>query len=273
MLSPMTQDEFQFLQKLMRDRSANVLEAGKESTTVMRLSPVLKAEGLTTIGDLVKKLRATGVGRLHTQVVESLTVHESSFFRDPPVWSALREHVLPPLVRASAGRPFRAWCGATSLGQEPWSLAITLKRWFYTGTEQFHITATDISEKALAYAMAGRYTALEASRGLSPELSQRFLKPDAGGMSVSADIRPMVQFRRLNLCQDWPDLGQFDLILMRNVLYYFDPVDRRSVLDRAARLLYPGGVLLLGAGEIATHTPRDLTPHRFGTVPALRRGC
>lgn len=80
-----TTDDYQYLQRLMRERSANVLEAGKESTTEMRLGPVIRAEGLASIADLVKKLRASNFTALHTQVVESLTVHESSFFRDPQV--------------------------------------------------------------------------------------------------------------------------------------------------------------------------------------------
>ena len=189
------------------------------------------------------------------------------------VWETLREQILPPLVRGVAGRPFRVWCAATSLGQEPWSMAIILKRWFYTGTERFEITATDISEKALAYAMNGRYTTLEATRGLTPELAQRFVKPEAGCHVVSADLRPLVSFRRLNLCADWPDLGRFDVILMRNVLYYFDVAERRGVLDRAARVLQPGGVLLMGAGEIPTHTPRDMSAVRFGGVPALKKAA
>ena len=203
--------------------------------------------------------------------MESLTVHESSFFRDPLVWETLREQILPPLVRAAAGRPFRVWCAATSLGQEPWSMAITLKRWFYTGTERFEIVATDISEKALAYAQAGRYTTLEATRGLTPELGQRFLKPDGACHVVSPDLRPMITFRRLNLCSDWPDLGRFDLVLMRNVLYYFDVSERRAVLDRAARIMLPNAALLMGSGEIPTHTPRDVSATRFGTVPALKK--
>lgn len=264
-----TSDEFAYLQRLVRDRSNNVLEPSKQSTTQMRLTPILQKEGLLSVSDLIRKLRQTAGGPLHQAVVESLMVQESSFFRDPPVWDALRELILPPRIKAAGRRTFRIWCGATAHGQEPWSVAMMLKRYLYTGEQSFEIVSTDISEKAIAYARAGRYTQLEVSRGLSLELQQRFLRPETGCYAIVNDIRPMVTFRIQNLCMDWPDLGQFDLILMRNVLYYFEAHERRSVLDRATRLLAPGGAMILGAGEIPTHTPRACQSVRFAAVPAL----
>jgi chemotaxis protein methyltransferase CheR len=264
-------EEFAYLQRLVRERSHNVLEPAKLATTQMRLAPVLQNAGLTSIGELVQKLRHAPTGPLANAVVEALMVQETSFFRDPPVWAALRELILPPRIRAAGPRPFRVWCGATAHGQEPWSIAMLLKRYLYTGEQRFEIQATDISDRALSYARTGRYTSYEVSRGLSAELQQRFLRPDGAAWSIVQDIRPMVTFRLQNLCLDWPDFGRFDLILLRNVLYYFDTNERRNVLDRAARLLAPNGVLLLGGGEIPTHTPRGCQATRFATVPALLR--
>lgn len=128
MRAAMSADEYSYLQRLVLQRTSNVLDPGTIGTTHMRLTPILAREGLATVSDLVNRLRQTPHGPLHLSVLDSLMVQESSFFRDPPVWEALRDHILPTRIRAAGRRPFRVWNGATALGQEPWSTAMLLKR-------------------------------------------------------------------------------------------------------------------------------------------------
>lgn len=268
---PLSPEDYAYLQRLLQASSGNVLGPGAQATTELRLAALARREGYANVEELVWRVRLLGTSALQQAVVEALLVHESSFFRDRPVWDALREQVLPARLRANPGQRFRAWCAAAAGGQEPWSLAMALRRWFLVDEGGAEIVATDVSERALAQARAGRYTALEVSRGLTEPLQQRFFEADDGAFVLTRDLRPLVTFRTLNLCGPWPDFGTFDLVLLRNVLFYFDAGDRREVLDRTAATLRPGGFLVLGSGEIATHTPRACRPARLGGLTALIR--
>ncbi len=152
--------------------------------------------------------------------------------------------------RRSAERSLNFWCAACATGQEPYSLAILVREdlpeldgW------KINLLATDLSRDILARAREGRFGQLEVSRGLPAALLHRYFQKHGATWQVNADIRAMVEFRELNLARPWPYLPKMDLVLLRNVMIYFDVAMKKSILGRLAEVLRPDGYLLLGSSE------------------------
>jgi chemotaxis protein methyltransferase CheR len=247
----MTAQDFEFVCRLVRDRSAIVLEPGKEYLVEGRLTPVARQLGLDTVAGLVGRLRAAPDNGLAARVVEAMATTETSFFRDHHPFATLRTAVLPELIRLRAGeRRLDVWCAACSTGQEPYSIALLLREHFPNlAGWRVSILATDLSGEALGRGREGRYTQLEVNRGLPAALLARYFRQYGTSWEMSENIRRMVEFRELNLARPWPYLPRMDLVFLRNVMIYFDAETKRSILGRVARLLRPGGYLLLGGAE------------------------
>jgi chemotaxis protein methyltransferase CheR len=250
-----TAEQFHSFAALLEKHAGIVLEAGKEYLVEARLAAVARESGFASVGALLQHLRETPLGRAHWQAIEALTTNETSFFRDEHPFTALREAILPDLItRRAATRTLNIWCGAASTGQEPYSLAMLLRDRF---PQLLHwnisFLATDLSEAVLARAREGRFNAAELGRGLPPEYRQRYFTPDGGDLRVCDDIRRMVTFRAMNLIGPWPHLPELDLVLLRNVLIYFNVETKRAILQKIQRHLRPDGCLLLGAAESTLH--------------------
>lgn len=216
---------------------------------VSRLRPLALRRG-ETLKQLVEAVRQPGA-ELRGAVVEALLTHETSFFRDAGPFDVLETVVLPKLIAARASRRrLRIWSAACSTGQEPYSLAMLLGSKF-PELEDWHveIVASDVGSAVLERARAGIFTGFEARRGLPPELCERWLVREGSGYRALAPLRRRVSFQQVNLGLPLPDLGAFDLVLLRNVLIYFDQAAKEAVLRRTASRLQPDGYLLLGGSE------------------------
>ena len=260
--------DHELLRTLVHQRTGIVLDPSREHFAEMRLGGLANEFGFDSLPDVLEALRTEEHwGALHRLVVEALAISETSWFRDPHVWAELRESVLPGLLeRRGASRTLNLWSAACATGQEPYSLAMLLHElgdrldgW------QVRLLATDFSQGILKRAGTGSYSPIEMNRGLpAAQLVRHFRKtPDA--WEVRPEVRARVEFRELNLAQPWPELVPMDVVLMRNVLLYFEPGLRRRVLRQLARVLRPDGVLVLGAGE-TTLTMDD----SFTAVPLAR---
>jgi chemotaxis protein methyltransferase CheR len=247
----MTPQDFAFICKLLLERSAVVLEPGKEYLVENRLAPIVRALELTSITDLVARVQAPGNAALTTQIIEALVTTETSFFRDLQPFEALRKTIVPELIRRRAGeRALTIWCAASSTGQEPYSVALLLREHFPQLREwNVLLLATDLSREVLARAREGRYNQIEVNRGLPAPLLVKYFQQHGTQWQLKEEIRRLVEFRELNLAQPWPFLPRMDLILNRNVMIYFDVATKKSILSRIARLLHPDGYLLLGGAE------------------------
>jgi chemotaxis protein methyltransferase CheR len=161
----------------------------------------------------------------------------------------MRSRLLPDLLNAR-NRPvhLRFWSAACSTGQEPYSLAMTLLD-VLPPTVSFEIRATDLSEQVLARARSGRYSQLEINRGMPAPLMVRHFSRTGTDWEVSKELRDRVSFRTHNLLDPPPAGGKFDVILLRNVLIYFDLPTKKSILGRMRQVLAPDGSLLLGSAE------------------------
>jgi len=242
--------EFDYVCQLVRERSAIVLEPGKEYLVEARLAPLARMHGANGLSELVAAAR-NGNAELNEQIVDALTTNETSFFRDPRVFDALRSQVLPELVAARASaRRLVIWCGAASSGQESYSLVMMMREDFPSLDRwQVRFVASDLSPTMIARAREGRYAQIEVNRGLPPGLLSRYFVREGTGWRISHEIRSAVDFQVGNLTGSWPVAAPVDLVMLRNVLIYFDLETKRRILDRVRSVLAPDGFLVLGAAE------------------------
>jgi chemotaxis protein methyltransferase CheR len=267
---PLSQADFDYVRALVQKRSAIVLEDEKLSLAETRLEALARREGLDSVEQLLGRLRANPAKGLRQKVVEAMTANETGFFRDPRPFAMLKQVVVPELMkRRAAERRLHVWCAAGSTGQEPYSLAMLLRENFpgLAGWD-VRIVASDLSAEALKKARRGRYSQPEVNRGLSADLLAKYFQRQGAEWQVKDDLRRMVGFCRINLIGPWPALPPLDVILIRNVLIYFDVATRRQILGKARRLLRPDGYLFLGGAE----TTIDLDG-AFEGVEVQRGGC
>ena len=246
----MNQPDYEFLRKLLRDKSGLDLSADKQYLIESRLLPLARKAGLGSISDLVQKLR-DGSAVLVNQVVEAMTTNETFFFRDKVPFDHFREAVMPELLKARANRKsVRIWCAAGSTGQEPYSLAMCLREMSVALSGwRVEIIATDLSQEVLEKSKSGLYSQFEVQRGLPIQFLVKHFKQVGELWQINPDIRAMVQHRQLNLLHDFSQLGTFDVIFCRNVLIYFDQETKINIFGRLAKLMEPDGFLVLGAAE------------------------
>ena len=246
----MTPLEYDYLRKLLKERSGLVLSSDKQYLVESRLTPLARKAGLASLGELVQKLKGANE-RLVVDVVEAMTTNESFFFRDKIPFDHFRDAIVPALTMARAReRRLRIWCAAASTGQEPYSLAMILKEmkekiagW------RIDILGTDLSMDVLEKAKAGIYSQFEVQRGLPITMLVKYFTQTGDTWQIAPEIRAMLQYRAFNLLGDFSALGGFDVVFCRNVLIYFDQETKISVLNRIAKLLTPDGFLVLGAAE------------------------
>lgn len=247
----LAQADFTFISDLVRRHSAIVLEPGKEYLVESRLSSLAQREVQGDIAHLVSRLQQERDGRLVSQVVDAMTTNETLFFRDGHPFEALRHHVLPALLSArSATRRLDVWCGASSSGQEPYSIAMVLHEELerHPGWSA-QVLATDINEEMLARTRQGLYSQLEVNRGLPIALLMKHFERQGTQWQAKDYLRRLVRTQPLNLAEAFPRMGPFDVVFLRNVLIYFDPEVKRAVLDRVRAVLRPDGFLFLGGSE------------------------
>jgi len=219
------------------------------------LAPIAYEVGNGTLAGVLEVLDQEPGGALEQEVVETLLNNETWFFRDHHVFAALRRDVLPTLER-SEHRPLRIWSAACSSGQEPYSIAMIAHHFFPELWPHVEVFATDISERVLARARSAVFTQLEINRGLPAPMLVRYFEEEGPNWRVRSGLSERVEFSRLSLNGEWPELPEMDVVFLRNVLLYFDPETRSKVLDRVRRVLRPDGFLVLGAAE-ATFPHQD----------------
>ena len=246
----MTPPDYEYLRKYLKDHSGLDLSADKQYLIESRLLPLARRAGLSGISDLVQKMKG-GSAPFNTQVVEAMTTNETFFFRDKVPFEHFRDLIMPQLLSSRANRKtVRIWCAAGSTGQEPYSLAMSLKE---MGAQlagwRVEIVATDLSQEVLEKSRAGLYSQFEVQRGLPIQMLVKYFTQVGELWQINADIRAMVQHRQLNLLHDFSHLGVFDVIFCRNVLIYFDQETKAQAFSRLAKAMEPDGFFMLGAAE------------------------
>lgn len=252
----------------MREASI-VLEPGREYLVESRLMSLARTENLPSLEALIDKARATRDSRILRAVVESMTTNETSFFRDPGFFTALKDHVLPELIKKRAvEKKLTIWCAASSSGQEPFSVAILLKE-LAPALSGFRVTflATDYCEKMIDRCKKGVFSQLEVNRGLPTKLLLNWFERTGADFRVKDELRNTIEFKTLNLAAPaWPNLPPLDLVLIRNVLIYFSLETKREILSRIRRVMRSDGILGLGSTETTFNVDPSFERYEAGSA-------
>lgn len=247
----MRRDAFAFLAETVHRNSGIVLETDKDYLVESRLRTLAKDRGHSTVEALIIDLQQRPNRRVIDDIVDRLTTNETSFFRDVHPYEVLRESVFPELIKANEGsRRLHIWSMACSTGQEPYSLLMVLRQHFpFVFSWDFRLLATDISTTALDQARAARYSKVEIARGLPDAYREDYLVSDGNGFRMAESLRSQVTFKEANITGPLSVGGPFDLILLRNVLIYFNDDTKARVFRNARTNLAPHGRLMLGSTE------------------------
>jgi chemotaxis protein methyltransferase CheR len=236
--------------RLCAARAGLQVDADKDYLIESRLGPVARREGFASVADLVQAVVDREEERLVCGVVEAMALAETSFFRDREVFQHLFADVLPDLAVRRDGQPIRIWSAACGSGQEVYSLAMMLDHATPPGA-RVELFASDLSERLLEKARSGLYSQFEVQRGLPARLLVRHFRHSEEQFQLNPQLRQQVRWRRVNLTDDLSQLGQFDIVLCRNVLGSLTEAARAQVLGSLASAVSRDGCLVLGLGEQA----------------------
>lgn len=228
-----------------------VLEEDRRYLLASRLEPIARELGFPSVHMYVQATCSPGATvRYRQAMLDAMTTHETSFFRDAVFWDSLHSTVLPTLLHPTGPRGINVWSAACSTGQEAYSMCMLLDERYPPLLDSTRIIATDVAESCLVQARHGEYRPMETNRGLSaPRLLRHFDQTDSG-YRVKPELRQRVTFQYANLLGVTPYPRGFDIIMCRNVLIYFNEIDRVRVLAGLVKSLAPGGVLGLGTSEV-----------------------
>ncbi len=246
-----TRSDFERVRALIYRRAGISLADSKQEMVYSRLARRLRATGIVSFSTYLDDLEGGRMNGEWESFTNALTTNLTSFFREAHHFPLLAEHALAA-HRREAG-PVTIWCSASSTGEEPYSIAMTMCEAFNSLAPPVQIVATDIDTNVLATAAEGVY-GIERVDKLAPERLKRFFQRGTGAQAGMARVRPelrqLVAFRQLNLLADgWPLAGQFDAIFCRNVMIYFDKATQRKILARFVPLMKPHALLFAGHSE------------------------
>ncbi len=256
--------EFRQFQNMIHSVAGIHMSDVKKALIGGRLSKRLKHHNLSSYGEYFDYLSRE---RREMQVaVDLLTTNETYFFREPKHFDLLRGRVIPDLL--GDNREFRIWSGACSSGEEPYSLAMTLAD--SLGDRPWSVLGSDISSRVLHKARSGHYDLDAAGKIPRPYLIRHCLKgvgAQEGTFLIDPKLRERVRFQQINLNTELPELGEFDVIFLRNVMIYFNADTKRQVLRRMLPKLRPGGYFIVSHSESLNGVTDALRP----IVPSVYR--
>ena len=258
MKAEITPQEYEAFKSFLQDACGILLGDNKQYLVKSRLRRIMDENNLSTLGDLLDRVKRSGRSSLKEVVIDAMTTNETLWFRDNHPFRILQEKLLPEFGDRKSAQSLRIWSAACSTGQEPYSVAMIIEEFRRQRPGRLRdvkITATDISKSVLEVARRGEYEMIAIGRGLSPERQKQFFTPAMNGSwQIRPQIKSMVEFRELNLLERYM-LGKFDIVMCRNVLIYFSAELKKDILTRIHATLNPGGYLILGASESLNGLP------------------
>jgi chemotaxis protein methyltransferase CheR len=252
---PLDPKEFDEIRQLAYRTFGLDLKRGKEELVSARLRRLVRNGGFRSFQDYYRHVVNDHTGESLARMIDALATNHTSFLREPDHFEFLRQQILPTLAARSR---VEIWSAACSTGEEVWTLAFLLND--ALPGEKIGLVATDISNKALAYAGRAVYPA-DRCGGLPPHWLSKYFVLEAGptkAYAVNPRIRAQARFRRINLVEgfSWPQ--PFPVVFCRNVMIYFDRSTQEQVVNRIADCLEPGGYLFVGHAESLTRISHDL---------------
>jgi chemotaxis protein methyltransferase CheR len=255
---PMTDKEFYWLQAYAKQQTGIHLSEHKRDMLYSRLARRIRELNLDSFKAYCEYLESNESSEI-TPFTNAITTNLTHFYREQHHFDFMRDNFIPAL-KASNAKRLRFWSCASSTGQEPYSLAMTLADYFYGDKWARHtsglgvdfdlkILATDLDTNVLDHARLGIYSP-EVMKPVPKNNQQKhFTKLSSGEFQIKESIKKMVTYKQLNLLHNWPMKGPFDLIFCRNVIIYFDKETQLKLFEKMAKMIRPGGYLILGHSE------------------------
>ncbi|QJE01918.1 protein-glutamate O-methyltransferase CheR [Massilia forsythiae] len=253
---------------LVRQHTGIAMNEHKRVLLQGRLRPRMRALGLSSYRDYIARVR--GGGTEVQAFVDLVTTNDTAFFRTPAVWGYLEREFLPQWLARCGDVVLQAWSAAAASGEEAYSLAMLCREFQERHPQfRFQIHATDISGAVLRTAAAGHYAGRSVTRlaETHPALLAKYLRPEGTGQRVLPELRERIRFGEHNLLAAPCRVARFDLVLLRNVLIYFDEEHQRRALHGVRAAMAPHARLLLGEQESIT---RIDTPFEFERMHVYR---
>lgn len=248
--------EFGLFQRLIYKIAGISLAESKKILVTGRLQRRLRHYGLDTFSQYYRLVTGDRHPEELQVMVDLLTTNETYFFREPKHFDFLRERILPQ----RSGGQFRIWSAASSTGEEAYSTAMVLAE--YLKDRDWEVFGSDISTQVLAKARAAHYP-LERHEGIPPAFLARYclkgVRSQAGTFLIDRQLRDRVRFAQVNLTIPIPpEIGDFDVIFLRNVMIYFDNETKRKVVANLLPRLRKGGHFIVGHSETLNGITSDL---------------
>lgn len=250
----LSDSEFEEIRTVIKDMTGISMSAAKRQLIYRRLQTRLKATGISSFKTYLELLKKGDPGEQEA-FTNAVTTNLTSFFREKHHFDFLATTIIPEIVakKGNSSRRIRIWSAGCSTGEEPYSIAITLKeslksidRW------DAKLLCTDLDSDVLNTGKTGIYPQDRVEKIPVKQLRRWFRKNGARDderVKVSEDLQNIITFKQLNLMDDWPMRGRFDVIFCRNVVIYFDKPTQRVLMDRYAEILEDDGYLILGHSE------------------------
>jgi len=240
--------DFEKVRKVIYHKAGINLSDSKKQLVYSRLARRLRALKLENFSAYLTYLNENE--QEQEEFVNALTTNLTAFFREPHHFTILADYAKK---MPHKNRPLRVWCSASSTGEEPYSIAISLAEAYGSYSPPVEIIASDIDSNVLREASLGIYT-LQRLESLSLDRKKQFFLRGKGANNGKArvvqELRNLIEFRQINLLDaTWPLQGKFDIIFCRNVMIYFDKATQLKLLERMTKLLTPEGLYIAGHSE------------------------
>ncbi|MDD6307604.1 MAG: protein-glutamate O-methyltransferase CheR [Clostridiales bacterium] len=248
----MSEDEFVRISVFVKSRYG-IDMSRKKVIMDGRLENHLRRNGFSNYHEFMDAVEQDKTGETEKALVNLLTTNHTYFMREFEHFEYLRQVILPWLKeKEAAKKDLCIWCGASSTGEEPYTVAMVLLDFFGLEHKEWDtkVLATDVSTGVLKRAVEGIYNKDEVKE-LPEQWKRRFFRalPDGERYKVVTELKNEVVFRQFNLMDPFPFKRKMHVVFLRNVMIYFDNVTKRELIRKIYDVMEPGGYLFVGQTE------------------------
>ena len=253
-----TMPDLTCIMDLMYKKSGMVFSSEKSYIILTKLQPLIAKYNLDNMENLLFIIKNRSDVELINEIIDILTVNETSFYRDRYPFEILHSYVIPYILQNNSyKKEVKILCAACSTGQEPYSIAMHFLEHKEYGLD-FKLTAIDLSPTAINQAKSGIYNQFEIQRGLPMPLLLKYFTQTDKMWTIGDVVKQYITFHQFNLKDSLSSLGKFDIVLCRNVLIYFDEGFRKQVIDNLKQTMNQGAILMLGGTELVSWKDDEL---------------
>ena len=267
--------EYTQISRYITEVSGIVIPPEKYYLIETRLFRLMLEFGVQSFDELYKKVILPGNPQIAQKVINAITVNETLWFRDAVLWKCFERDILPGFVeQLISGRKakIRIWSAAASTGQEAYSIAMCIDNYLKRNKittirlSDFDIFATDISDRVLEIATAGRYDKISMTRGINDHYKAAYFKSSGSAWDLDPQIKNAVKFRCFNLKNSFDEFGRFDVIFCRYVLIYFPDKLKKEIISKIHDTLCNDGVLFTGTYVLYNMLRDIFTAKEYGNL-------